>query len=87
MSLRLLRRRLERLEKLKDSSDDWWGGPVTAKEAAGLVERVARRDGLSAAEVKRLERWGPVVAGEWVVRAWQGQVAAKQYVDVNLAEV
>src|SRR5437763_17061483 len=49
MSLRLLQSRLERLERLKDRSEDWWGGPFTAKEAAGVVEGVVRRDGFSAA--------------------------------------
>ena len=85
MGTATLRRRLATLETTLTVTPTF--PPFTPDEIDALDQRARAGDGFTSVELKRVEQYSPLIAGELLITCYGGNLFIKRYVGIDLAEI
>lgn len=80
-----IRRRVRSLEALYALAPIY--PPFSRSELDAIEQRLLTNQRLARAEVQRLEQYSPIIDGEFLITSFGGEVFAKRYRGIDLAEI
>ena len=79
-----IRRRLRNLEKLTMFASLFAYPPFSGKEIQALAKRIVKDDRFTNEEIARMHQHSPLVHGEVMITAREGEIFMKRYIGLDL---